>query len=404
MNNIEKCCLLFLGVFLIFVQPLASSDILIPEAYQIAMGNNTFAVEMYNQLVKDNSENIFFSPLSLYTSLSILYEGADGTTRQKIKEVLEFYDDDQRLRSGFESMMTYYNSLITENQLILANALWFQQDYPLSDNFVKIIRQYYQGEVDELDFCNHPDQSAQQINQWIFDKTLGKIENIVSEEMIDPLTVMILTNAIYFRGIWKYQFDPEMTDSMFFFVSSDKKVKVPMMLINDEELFFQYTENENLQALELPYQGENLVMTIILPTQNLSEVEPEFDYEKLAGILDDLHPENVTVYLPRFSFNTKYILNDYLSDLGLAEIFSPDSDFSRISDHNNLFVNLILHQALVEVNEQGTEAAAATVVMIAANGHGYQKVFYANRPFVFMIREKNSGSILFMGRLVDPSA
>ncbi|MGC9366814.1 MAG: serpin family protein [bacterium] len=403
MSNFEKHCFLFLGVFLILIQSLTSADILNPEDYQIAMGNNSFGIEMYRQLSRDNTENIFFSPFSLYTSLSILYEGADGSTRQKIKAVLEFYDDDQMLRSGFESIMAYYNSITSQNQLILANALWFQQDYPVSDDFIKIIQQYYQGEIEQLDFYNQSDQSAQQINRWIFEKTLGKIENIVGEEMIDPLTVMILTNAIYFRGVWKYQFDPEMTDSMFFFVTSERKVKVPMMLINDEDLLFDYAENELLQALELPYEGENLVMTILLPKQDLSEFEPEFDYENLNEILDDLHPENVTVYLPRFSFNSKYIINDYLSDLGLGEIFSSDSDFSRINSRNNLFVNLILHQALVEVNEQGTEAVAATVVMIAANGHSYQKVFYANRPFIFMIRDRQTGCILFMGRLVDPS-
>ncbi len=364
---------------------------------------NKFSFEFYKQLISDNTENIFFSPYSIFVALAMTYKGARNETADEMYNVLNFPQNNDTVLCSFGKI---YNLLNIEKEYTLhtANALWVRENYPFLSSYLKFIENYYMGKATEIDFTN-PEQAAEIINQWVEDHTNGKIEDLVPSSAIDPFyTALILTNAIYFKGSWLQQFDPDDTTEKDFEVSPGNTVEVPMMSITGEDAEFNYTETTDLQILELPYEGDDLSMLILLPKENnLTNLEQSINSINLSLWKKSLSETNINIYIPKFTMETDYTLNDYLKNMGMNIPFTPLADFSGMTGKQDLFIDRVIHKAFIEVNEEGTEAAAATAVMMTMGiALPPELEFNANHPFIFLIQHKETSNILFMGKVYNP--
>jgi len=375
---------------------------IISDTSAVVDANNEFALDLYREL-KDSEENIFYSPWSLSTALAMTYEGARSRTADEMQEVLHIPEDDENRRGSFKKIQDEINREGKDYELYTANALWPQKDYPFLESYMNVIRTYYDGEVTNLDYITETEKSRQTINSWVEDKTKDKIKDLIPPGVLDPLTRLVLTNAIYFKGVWVKQFNENDTQEQDFLVSPEKTVRVPMMSLTGEEARFNYTETEEVQVLELPYEGEGVSMLVILPKEDtLDSVEESLSMGKLSQWKSNLQEQEVHVFLPRFKLETKYFLPETLKEMGMLTAFTENADFSGMDGTRDLFISNVIHQAFVEVNEEGTEAAAATAVVMA-RGRPRYKVFRADHPFIFIIQDKKTGNILFLGRLKDPA-
>jgi len=363
---------------------------------------NGFSFEMYKELGIDSDENVFFSPYSIFVALAMTYEGARGETAEQMKDVLSFEQNDEVSLCSFGRIYNLLN-IDSEYTLNTANALWTMKDYPFLEEYLSFIDNYYMGKATDVDFSN-PIETAEIINNWVEENTGGKIEDMLSSGDISPSTVLILSNAIYFKGLWMTQFDKEDTVDRDFEITPTEIVQVPTMVLTDSEEKFNYTETDDLQILELPYKGDDVSMIILLPKEgNISSVEQMLDNENLAMWMDAMNPTDVDIYLPKFTHKTEYNLKEMLIAMGMDLAFSFNADFSGMNGFGGLFIGKVLHKAFIEVNEEGTEAAAATTVhMFETAMPGQSKVFDADHPFMYLIQHKETGTILFMGKVVDP--
>lgn len=364
--------------------------------------NNQFAFELYAQLTDEEEGNLFFSPYSISTALVITYEGAKGKTADEIQSVFHFPEEDGIRRSGFKAVHNLLNIENEEYELNTANALWAQRNYIFLENYFDLVKDFYGGKVTNLDFVDETEKSRIIINKWVEAQTNDKIKNLIADGQITPMTALVITNAIYFKGTWVYQFDKNETREMSFRINPDTSVQVPMMYMENDEARFGYLTTDNFQMLELPYEGDELSMLIILPKVNLESLQGELSAEKFEEYRDAMVRQNVIVFLPKFSFDTKYLLNEHLAAMGMPTAFTTLADFSGMTGLRDLFISLVIHQAFVEVNEEGTEAAAATAVVMERTSAAPENLFLANHPFIFIILEKQTGNILFLGRVVDP--
>lgn len=367
--------------------------------------SNQFAFDFYSEL-KDVEGNLFFSPYSISTALAMTYEGARGETAKEIQTVFHFPENDSARRSSFAAIINQLNSPSAEYRLHTANALWVQEDYPLLDEYIKVVEEYYSGKATNLDFVEETEKSRQIINTWVEDKTNDKIKELFKPGSISGLTRLVITNAIYFKGTWVKQFDEEETEEEDFRVSPGKTLKVPMMRLTGEDARFNYTENDELQVLEMLYEGGDLSMLVLLPKDDdLKTLEDSLTLENVDKWRDELTQQRVDVYIPKFTFTSEYILNDNLRDMGMPLAFDPyEADFSGIDGTMDLFIHLVVHKAFVEVNEEGTEAAAATGVVVGVTSvPPPATVFRADHPFIFLILERETGDILFLGRVSNPA-
>ncbi len=365
--------------------------------------SNDFAFDFYNEL-KDEEGNIFFSPYSISFALAMTYEGARGQTAEEMASVLHFPENNTTRRNSYASIYNQLNEEDKEYVLNTANSVWAQEDYPFLEEYFKVLEQYYAAMATNLNFVDDPEGSREIINDWVEEQTNDKIKDLIPQGYISALTRLVLTNAIYFKSNWDKQFDEEYTMEQDFRVSPEKTVKVPMMSMNGET--FNYTETEDLQILELPYDGEELSMLILLPKDDsLDTVEASINADELRGWRNDLVEEKIDLYMPKFTFETKYFMRDILKKMGMPTAFTPgEADFSGMDGTRNLFIGHVIHQAFVEVNEEGTEAAAATSVGMELTAVPQANtLFRADHPFIFLIQERGSGNILFMGRMADPS-
>jgi len=366
--------------------------------------NNQFALEFYQQ-IKDGEENIFFSPYSISTALAMTYEGARGQTAQEMQSVFHFPEEDSIRRPAMAKIYNQINQEVKEYELYTANALWAQEDYSFLDEYINLIDQYYGGRVTNLDFIKETEKSRKTINDWVAQQTKDKILDLIPAGVLNELTRLVLTNAIYFKEQWLIQFDEENTTEEDFRVSPEKTIKVPMMSLTDGEIEFNYLETEKLQILEMPYDGEELSMLVLLPQEDsLVTLEESLNLDNLAQWREMLSQQPVNVFMPKFTFETKYFLNQDLQEMGMPTAFSMQADFSGMDGTKDLFISKVIHQAFIEVNEEGTEAAAATAVVIELKSVGPSvAVFRADHPFIFLIQDNQSGNILFLGRVVNPS-
>lgn len=371
----------------------------------IASATNQFAFELYLNL-KDNAGNIFFSPFSLSTAMAMTYEGARGQTAQEIKQVFHYPESLEVMREEFAEIINLINKKDKKYELRTANALWAQKAYPLLTEYVSPVEKYYGGKVSDLDFARETENSRLIINHWVEEQTNNRIKDLIPPGVLNQLTRLVLTNAIYFKGNWENQFPPGNTREEEFMVTPEKKVKVPMMSIREKR--FNYLENDELQLVELPYAGQEISMLVLLPKKDLKSLEPGLTAEKLNEYKKQLRSEKIDIYLPKFKFETKYMMGGkkgILGRMGMPTAFSPaEADFSGINGRRDFYLSEVVHQAFVEVNEEGTEAAAATGLVVGVTMVVKKLVFRADHPFIFIIQDRATGNILFMGRVVDPSA
>ncbi|KAF5038418.1 Serpin [anaerobic digester metagenome] len=313
------------------------------------------------------------------------------------------------MREGFAATDARLNRGSDNYTLRTANALWAEETYQFLPEYVDAAAQWYGANVTNLDFRNNPDGSRATINRWVEEQTEEKIRDLLPAGSIDALTRLVITNAIYFKGTWAEQFDPNETTDEEFRVGPNETVQVRMMQRTDEDAVYRYTETETLQALELPYthgDGTGLSMLVLLPKgDNLMAVEERLDADMVAELRNSLDSQRVKVYFPKFTLETEYNLPPALAAMGMPTAFTGDADLSGMDGTRDLFVSDVVHKAFVDVNEEGTEAAAATGVVVNLVSMPLEDttpVFQADHPFVFMIVEEDSGTILFAGRVANP--
>ena len=366
------------------------------ENHKIIDANNQFSLDMYSELIKENDDNVFLSPTSISSTFAILYEGANNNTESEIGEVFGFVSDDSKRRDGFAALQQLLNPKNEKYNLQLANALWIADGFELLPDYIDTAITYYDSKVESLDFSSK--NAVNTINAWTSEKTNGKIEKIFDN--LDSETRLVITNAIYFKGTWVNQFESEKTRDMEFWATEDEFMYAPTMNLPRTDL--NYARDENVQILELPYDGSDISMLVFLPehVNGLKSLEESLTVEKISHWRSELEPVKIAVSLPKFTMDTSYDLKKPLLNLGMVDAFDNGaSDFSGMTDSQGLFVAKVVHKAFVDVNEEGTEAAAATGIAMLQSGLSFR----ANHPFMFTIQDNNTGQILFIGRVMDPT-
>jgi len=374
----------------------------------VVEGNSAFAFDLYAKL-KTAKGNLIFSPCSISTALAMTYAGARGDTAAEMEKTLRFalgqdalhpamadLVDDLNARGGDEGKAAY--------ELVVANRLWGQSGYNFLAPFLELNRTYYGAGLELVDFARATEAARKKINAWVEDQTRDKIRELLKPGVLNALTRLVLTNAIYFKGNWASEFKKERTADAPFHVTPEKTVDAPMMRQTEK---FGYAETGDVQVLDMPYVGDDLSMTILLPKKadSLGDVEASLSAAQLKTWIARLREEKVAVFLPRFKVEFGLGLSETLKAMGMPLAFSNAADFSGMDGTRDLYITAVIHKAFVEVNEEGTEAAAATGVVVGLKSAPMKPlVFRADRPFVFLIRDRATGSVLFIGRVTDPTA
>jgi serpin B len=371
-------------------------------AMQPALDNTDFALRLYRQLAREEG-NVFFSPHSISTALAMTWAGARGATESEMARVLGFDLGQDELHSAFAALAANLERAREESgvQLRTANALWPQQGFEFARPFLDTVRANYDAELRPVDFARATEESRRIINSWVEQKTEDRIRELIKPGVLNSATRLVLTNAIYFKGRWQKTFDEKLTRDLPFTLTAGAKTALPLMWIKDQ---FQYGEAANLQLLRLAYGKGGLSMVILLPeeTGGLPGLERNLERAALKDWLANLRRQEVELLLPRFRVDSQFQLNQALAALGMKEAFTPTADFSGMDPQRRLFLSAVIHQAFVEVNEEGTEAAAATGAVMQVTAMPMPpKVFRVDHPFIFMIMGPND-EILFMGRVEDP--
>ena len=370
--------------------------------------NNAFAFDLYRSL-QSQAGNLIYSPYSISLALAMTYAGARGETESQMAQVLHFLPQEQA-HAAFNALDLQLaerskakSDEETPLQLNIANAVWAEQTYPFLQSFLDTIALNYGAGVRLADFVSQYEAVRREINSWVSEQTEDKINDLIPEGVLDSNTRMALVNAIYFKADWLHPFEAESTADAPFHLLDGSEVTVPMM---NQGLSIPYAQGDGWQAIELAYQGESAAMDIIVPDEGSFEViESSLDHETVSAILDSLQPAAVQLALPKFKFESEFGLADQLSALGMTDAFDPDqADFSGMTERNDLYISAILHKAVVAVDEKGTEAAAATAVIVTATGAPvFDITLTIDRPFIFIIRDIPTGQILFIGRVLNPA-
>jgi len=383
----------------------------------ITAANNAFALELYAKL-RDQEGNLFLSPYSISTAIAMTYAGARGETASQMAKVLHFpvgavvgpesppmVMDAPQFASTFGQIMKDLNKRGRKGAytLTVANALWGQKGFGFLKEFLKFIETNYGGRLREVDFVAATEASRKTINVWVEKQTKDKIKDLIPPGVLDSMTRLVLTNAIYFKGNWARQFKESRTKDAPFTLADGNEIQAPMMNQTGQ---FGYMETETFQALELPYVDDELSMIILLPKAHdgLGELEKTLTAENLSQWLTKLFRREVIVSIPKFKATSQFSLASVLASMGMKDAFTQDADFSGMDGKKDLFISAVIHKAYVDVNEEGTEAAAATGVTMKLTSMGPTEtpVFRADHPFLFLIRDNHSASILFIGRLMNP--
>jgi serpin B len=378
-----------------------------PDQSAVAAANNAFAVDLYTQL-RTQPGNLFFSPESISTALAMTYAGARGDTASEMARTLHFTLPPERLHPAMGALLANLNAAHDGYQLRVADALWAQRDYTFLDDFLKLTRDNYGAGLKKVDFKGAAEAARGTINQWVAQKTEDKIKDLIGPGVLDRRTRLVLTNAIYFKGDWETQFDKSQTKAENFHITPSQSIQSPLM---HREGGFSYFDGGTFQALEIPYKSKELSMVIFLPREidGLSALEQSVTPAGMKQWLGQLRPvPKVILTLPAFRMTRQFGLGGTLAAMGMPTAFGAGADFSGMTGERDLFISAVIHKAFIDVNEEGTEAAAATAVtmtraMAVRVAPPPPPVFRADHPFIFVIRDNRSGAVLFMGRLTDPS-
>lgn len=368
---------------------------------ELSHDNNDFGFSLFDALnTKSKTENIFISPFSVSTALAMTLNGAAGETNSEMNSALKYSGwNKDSLNTAFRDILKILPELDKKVKINNANSIWYRTGFNVLPDFLDINKHFFNAEIGEKDFSNPNSLTA--INKWIEDKTEGKIKDVL--KVLDPQTVMLLINAIYFKAQWKYEFDKNKTTTEKFNLENGNQVNVSMM--HASKMQVPYYQSSKFSMIDLPYSDSVYTMSILLPKANykVEDILKDLNIVNWENIREKMVNTEIDVAIPKFKLEYKTSLKSVLPDLGMKQAFMPGvADFSGINGMKNLFINDVIHQSFVEVDEAGTEAAAVTVVIINVTSVGDS--FYVNRPFVFLIRDNKTNSILFLGKMMKPQA
>jgi serpin B len=379
------------------------------QATAVVQGSNQFAFDLYARMRADNG-NLFFSPTSISTALAMTLAGASGDTAAQLAKTLHLEMPKAEVDTAMRDLLASWKSNDKKQgfQLSVANRLWAQAGQPFLPAYLAVTRTDYGAELARLDFAQHAEQSRQAINQWVEDQTAGKIKDLILSAAQLSGARLVLTNAVYFKGDWTDPFKKNLTKDEDFHLFPQQTVKAPLM---HTRRHFRYAAIDGLQVLELPYGDRSLSLIVLLPAKKdgLAELEGRVTFDNWQHWTQGLASQDVIVFLPRFKTSTQFELNSMLQSVGITSAFSPQmADFSGMTGGRDFYISAVLHKAFVDVNEEGTEAAAATGIIMRATAVRMPRpeqppVFRADHPFVFAIRDNRNGAVLFIGRLADPT-
>jgi len=366
---------------------------------EILQADRQFAFELFKEIHGlSEADNLMISPLSTSYALGMTLNGAKGTTKDAFRQVLHFEGlTDQEVNESYQDLMSQLVTLDKEVQFSIANSIWYKLGYQVLDAFITTNQEYFDAAVEELDFTDP--EAVDIINEWIEDNTKGKIRDML--DFIPSNAVMYLINAIYFNATWKYQFDPEETFEDDFKLEGGGTHRADFMQV---EGTFNYTSQEGFTAVELPYGDSAFSMLVLLPKPEvtIADLVEDLNAESWDSWLNASYPANVLIQLPKFKYGFKSLLNDPLINLGLGIAFNESADFSNITPGGGIFISRVIHQTFIDVNEEGTEAAAATIVEMRYTAAPEITQFRADKPFLYMIKENSTGALLFMGKVGKP--
>jgi serpin B len=392
-------------------QPRLVSDATEGEVAEAAAGNSAFAFDLYQKLRQETGGNLFYSPYSISAALAMTYAGARGQTEAEMADTLHYTLPQERLHPAFNALdatMTGQGGKGTDDEdafrLSIANAIWGQAGYEFTSAFLDTLAENYGAGLRTLDFAQESEAARKTINDWVSEQTEGKIQDLIPKGGLNAAVRLVLTNAIYFNGKWSKPFEADSTYDRDFTLLDGTTIQVPTM---HQTEMFAYTEGEGYQAVELPYRDSNMAMLFLLPAEGrFEEIEGQLSHELVAGVVEGLEFHDVRLSLPKFSFESGLGLAKTLIQMGMPSAFG-NADFSGMTGDRALFISDVLHKAFVAVDEKGTEAAAATAVImaeLAAPVEDEPIVMKLDRPFIFMIRDQETGTILFVGRVLNPEA
>ena len=378
---------------------------------QLAAGNRTFALDLYHQL-ETMDGNLFYSPYSISSALAMTYTGAEGKTAEEMAAVFHFLMEEDRLHPAFNALDQYLEGLAKQEvpddmgevfQLNIANAIWGQKDFHFESDFLDTLATNYGAGLRLLDYVLEPEKSRVTINDWISDQTDERIQDLITQGAINSDTRLVLSNAIYFKATWLESFEESLTEDKVFHGLVGEEFITPMMSLGSDASF-PYYQGEGFQAVDLPYLGGQVSMLVIVPDEGkFTDFEVNLNSEILDEIVGNLAYQPMYLNFPKFEFETEISLATILARMGMPSAFNDWADFSGMTGNKDLFISDVFHKAFVSVDEEGTEAAAATAVVMSLTSAPENPLrLEVDRPFLFLIREIQTNSILFMGRVVKP--
>ncbi len=371
-------------------------------------GNSAFAFNLYQEL-REKEGNLFYSSYSISLALAMTYAGARSETEEQMDDALCFILPQNQLHSAFNALALELDSRGEGAQgkdgegfrLNIVNAIWGQRDYAFLTEFLDLLAVNYGTGLRVLDFMGAPEESRVTINDWVSEQTEDRIEDLIPQGLINPATRLVLTNAIYFNAAWAYPFDEDFTRDGVFYLPDGGEVTVPMMRQTES---FGYAEGDGYQAVELQYDGGEFSMVILIPASGQFETfEEALDAPQVEGIIGSLGYKQVSLTMPKFEFDSSFSLREALAEMGVPVAFSGGADFSGMTGNRDLFIADVVHKAFVSVDEAGTESAAATAVVMELTAMPETVEVTIDRPFIFLIRDIETGAILFVGRTLNPS-
>ena len=383
---------------------------------ELVEGNNAFAFDLYRTL-SGGEGNFFYSPFSISQALAMTSAGARGETLRQMEATLHHRLPQSSLHPAFNALDLTLASRGQEPggtpsdageggqyfRLNIANAVWGQDGYYFRPDFLDLLAEHYGAGMMAADFMGAPDESRVRINDWVAEETEGKVKDLLAPGVITDSTRLVLTNAIYFNASWLWQFSPRDTEVRPFHLDGGGTVSVPMMTETSKE-FYGYAGGDGYQAVDVPYSWGEMSMTILLPDEGtLEEFEGSLDSEMLNRIIDDIEIDYITLTMPLFEFESQFSLGDTLAEMGMPDAFGGAADFSGMTGSRDLWISEVVHKAFVSVDEEGTEAAAATAVVVPTSGPTKEPIeVTVDRPFIFLIRDIGTGTVLFLGRVSNP--